>query len=343
MMIMEESKIDANQLEILVMLKNVKNGYVSGETLSEKTGISRAAVWKHISDLRRMGYQIASIRGTGYALEKIADLLLPWEVCGNLETKFIGKEYHHFVSVDSTQDLANSMAEAGFPDGTVVVAERQKKGRGRIGRTWTAPYGGIWLSVILRPKIPPAESTIIPLSAALAVCNAIRKTCDVAATLKWPNDVIIDGRKVAGILLEMSSEADRIDYVVVGIGINANVDASKIESAIKDSAGYYGATSLIEELGIAVDRRKLLRQLLYELENAYSSILRGHSNMIIKKWKQLSHMLGKQVTVSQHDSEIKGVATDLDVDGALLIRERGGEIRRIVAGDVYVRIDKRHS
>ena len=338
--IVQESVADTEHLEILKMLKKAKGRYVSGKSISRKTDVSRAAICKHVSALKKYGYAIASRKGQGYKLVKPSNKLLPWEIGNGLKTQLVGREIHHFGVIDSTQDLAIKLAEENVPEGSVVIAEKQKRGRARVGRKWSAPEGGIWLSIILRPKIPTAESTILPLAVSLAVCNAMRSVCKVNAKLKWPNDVIINGKKVSGILAEMSCEADRINYVVIGIGINANVNIRKIESAIRGTAGYYGATSLMKEVGKEVDRIALVRKILAELEDVYLELEKEGSDMIIQAWKNLSATLGTNVTVSLNEMCFEGKAVDIDYDGALLVKLPNGNIKRIVAGDVYVRVIK---
>jgi len=336
----QESLADTKHLEILKMLKKAKGKYVSGQSISKRTKVSRAAIWKHVSALKKYGYKIASKQGQGYKLVKQSNKLLPWEISNSLRTQYIGKEIHHFNVIDSTQDLAIKLAERDAPQGIVVIAEKQKKGRGRIGRQWSAPEGGIWLSVILRPKIPTAESTILPLATALAMRNAIKHACNVDAKLKWPNDVIVNGKKIAGILVEMSCEADRINYVVIGIGINANVNVRKIESSRKGTPGYYGVTSLMKEADKEVDRIELVKKILAELEQVYLELERAGSDMIIQSWKNHSATIGSNVTVALNEMCFEGKAVDIDYDGALLVKLPNGNIKRIVAGDVYVRVIK---
>jgi len=337
---MLRSVVDGKYLEILKLLKRAKGRYVSGETISKGVKVSRAAVWKHVSALRKYGYDIKSKEGSGYKLVKSTDQLLPWEIKTSLKTRYVGKAVYHYSVIDSTQDIAIKLAESNAPEGIVVVAEKQKKGRARVGRRWAAPEGGIWLSIVLKPKIPTAETTILPLLAALAVCDAIRKECKLDAKVKWPNDVIINGKKVSGILAEMSCEADMVNYVVIGIGINANVNAKKLEMVIKGTAGYYGATSLMNEIGEKVDRVKLTRRILAELEEKYRVLEEEGAETIIREWKERSATLGTNVTVALNEMCFVGKAIDIDYDGALLVKLPDGNIKRIVAGDVYVRMVK---
>ena len=337
---MLESVADEKHVKILKLLKDLKGRYISGEKISKSVRVSRAAIWKHVSTLRNYGYKVESKKGLGYKLVKATDQLLPWEIKEGLKAQFIGREMRYYSVVDSTQDIAIKLAEAGAQEGIVVIAEKQKKGRARVGRKWIAPEGGIWLSTILKPKIPTAESTILPLAAALAVCNAIKSECKLDAKLKWPNDVIIDGKKISGILAEMSCEADRVNYVVIGIGVNANVDVKKIESTIKGTEGYYGATSLRSKLGRKIDRIKLVRKILVELEEIYLDLERERSDTIIQAWKDNSATLGTNVTVSLNEMCFEGKAIDIDYDGALLVKLPNGSIKRVVAGDVFVRVIK---
>ena len=337
---MPESIADEKHLEILRLLKRANGRYVSGQTISKGVKVSRAAIWKHVSALRKYGYKIESKEGSGYKLIKSTDQLLPWEIKPSLKTHFVGKNIHHYHVIDSTQDLAIKLAENNTPEGTVVVAEKQKRGRARIGRRWAAPEGGIWLSIVLKPKIPTAESTILPLVASLAVGNAIRKECRLDAKLKWPNDVTINGKKACGILVEMSCEADKVNYVVIGIGVNANVNVKKLETIIKNTEGYYGATSLMKELGAKVDRLNLTRRILAELEEKYVDLEEEGSEIIINAWKERSATLGTTVTVALNEMCFVGRAIDIDYDGALLVKLPDGNIKRIVAGDVYVRTVK---
>jgi BirA family biotin operon repressor/biotin-[acetyl-CoA-carboxylase] ligase len=213
----------------------------------------------------------------------------------------------------------------------VVIAEQQKSGRGRQKRKWLSPKGGVWLSVVLKPAIPTARITLLPFVAALAVCDAIRTT-GIDARLKWPNDVMVSGKKVAGILLDISAEADQVNYAVVGIGINANVDSATM------SARFDGikATSISDELGRNTNRLDLTRSLLENLERYYLEMEQHGPGAIIQKWKKNSDMLGHKVAVTQNSKTIQGVAVDVNDDGSLLLRTDHGDID-VVSGDISVR------
>lgn len=306
-------------------------GYISGEALARKAGISRSAVWKQIRALRRYGYSIESRHGLGYRLAAQTDLPVPWELARVLQTSFVGKRAIFRETTDSTQNVALSLA--GEPDshGTVVIAEQQESGRGRQKRKWLSPKGGIWLSIVLKPKIPTAKITTLPFVASLAVCDAIR-AIGLAAQLKWPNDVLISGKKVAGILLDISAEADQVNHAVIGIGINANVDAQAISARLEGIK----ITSISDELAHSVSRLDLTKALLENLERYYLEMEQKGAGSILRKWKKESDMLGRGVTVTQNGKAIMGVAADINDDGSLVLRTGDGDVS-VMSGDISVR------
>jgi BirA family transcriptional regulator, biotin operon repressor / biotin---[acetyl-CoA-carboxylase] ligase len=308
------------------------NGYVSGQALAKKARISRSAVWKQIRRLRRYGYAIESLHGMGYRLAGETDSPVPWELAKALHASFV-KNIVYREALDSTQNLAISIASKPASHGTVVIAEQQKSGRGRMKRKWLSPKGGLWLSVVLQPSIPTAQITLLPFVAALAVCEAIREGTKLDAGLKWPNDVMISGKKVAGILLDISAETEQVNYAVIGIGLNANVDSSLIASRLEPGTM---VTSIKDELGREASRLVLARLLLEKLEHYYLELERHGPPGILQKWKQRSDMLGRQVSVTQGGRIIRGVAAGLNDDGSLLLKADDKEIN-IVSGDIQVR------
>lgn len=316
--------------EFLSLLRS-ESGYISGQALAKKAGISRSAVWKQIRALRRYGYTVESRHGLGYRLVDQTDLPVPWELARILHTSFIGRQVVFRHSADSTQNLALSLASKPDSHGTVVIAEQQKSGRGRQKRKWLSPKGGVWLSVILKPDIPTAKITLLPFVAALAVCDAI-KTTHLDARLKWPNDVMISGKKVAGILLDISAEADQVNHAVIGIGINANVDAYTISARLDGIK----ITSISGELGYATSRLNLTKALLENLEHYYLEMEQRGISAVLQKWKKNSDMMGRRVTVTQNNKTIQGVAADVNDDGSLLLHTNDGDIN-IVSGDINVR------
>lgn len=312
------------------------SGYVSGQLLAKSAGISRSAVWKHVRQLRRYGYGIDSTHGLGYRMVSRTSAPVPWELKKRLKTRIIGKEIIHRDSRDSTQSIALAIAtKCPEADGTVVILEHQKSGRGRLKRKWLSPAGGLWLSVLSRPRVETPSMTVLPLVAALAVRNAIVDTTHLRASLKWPNDVMISGKKVAGILLDVSAEAEILNYAVFGIGINANVDAKEIATK---AAVAQEITSLKEELGHEVNRLELAAAVLQNLECQIDKFVSVGPGPIISEWKKNTDMLGTRISVLHDGNEIQhGIAADLDTDGALIVISDSGEKSRVTSGDLRIR------
>lgn len=314
---------------ILRLLKEEKGRYVSGEEISGRLGISRTAVWKYINALKEEGYEIESRSRAGYMLLGAPDLLLPFEVKEGLGTRFLGKEVHHFSEVRSTNDEAKSLAGKGAGEGTVVVAERQIGGKGRLGRSWASPAGGIWVSIILRPAFQPLEAPKLTLATALAVTRVLREETHLDARIKWPNDVFINSKKVCGILTEMNAELDRIHYVILGIGLNVNIDIMDFPEEVRGTA-----TSLMEELGKPISRLQLLRSILREEEKVYDLFLKDGFAPIREEVRNLSYTLGKWVTVNYGKGMVSGKALDISESGALLLRTDKGRMITVTSGDV---------
>ncbi len=290
------------------------SGYLSGETLANRLGTSRVSIWRHIRSLEKEGYLIETSRN-GYRLVSCPDLLLPFEFPG-LEQKI-----HYFSEIGSTMDAARELAKKGAGEGTIVIAEAQTHGRGRLGREWLSPKGGIYFTLILRPKISPANAPRINLMASVAVAVTIRKLFGLDAGLKWPNDVLIEGKKVCGILAEMDAEADVLNFVNLGIGINANTSIPRFEKT---------ATSLKHATGKDISRKEFLGALLVEIEHRQASLMEAS---LLEEWRKLSVTLGKDVRIVAPGEVIVGRAIDVDTTGALIIRERNGSLKKAVAGD----------
>ncbi|MDY6834303.1 MAG: biotin--[acetyl-CoA-carboxylase] ligase [Chloroflexota bacterium] len=306
--------------------------WVSGEDLGSALNISRSAVWKQIEELRRKGYKITSIPGVGYHLEKMPDCLYPEEVMLGLDTKYLGQEIVHFFEVGSTQDEARRLAEKGAIEGVTVIAETQLSGRGRVGRSWNSPSGsGIYISIILRPNLKPNEALQIPIVAGVAVACAISEVVSVEPKIKWPNDIILGSKKVGGILAEMSAEIDKVNYIILGIGMNVNTTKESFPEEIKSIA-----TSLSEECNRKVERVQLVQQLLRELEALYEEFKLVGFTPARKRWKKLNNTIGQRVKVGGTEA-IVGNAIDIDKDGALIVKDDEGNRKRVVAGDVFLR------
>jgi len=333
---MRKSK-DQKIQRLLSFLRSAgSSGYVSGQSLAKRAEVSRSAVWKQVRGLRQYGYEVESTRGMGYRLVSDTQNPVPWELKKILRATTIGKDVVYLPVAKSTQSIALSIAEKNAEaNGTVVIAEKQESGRGRQKRKWFSPEGGLWFSVIHRPSIPTHSITLLPLVAALAVREAIAKTTKLDPQLKWPNDIMISRKKVAGILLDISAEAEWVKYAVLGVGINANVDASVISAMINDTRGI---TTLRTELGHDVSRLELLRLILENLESNLGLLTREGENEIISAWKKASDMIGRKVSVLQNNGVVhEGVAVDLGQDGSLILETESGRRMTINYGDVRVR------
>lgn len=313
------------QEQIIHFLKRAK-GHLSGEEISRSLDISRAAIWKYVQELRKEGYEIEAVPHLGYKLITIPDKLLAHEVQADLKTKMIGCKFYYYESLSSTMDEAFKLGMEGAPEGTVVCTEMQTKGRGRLGRSWFSPkYKGIYCSIILRPKLSPSDLAKLTLLSAVAVAEAVEKAANVQAVIKWPNDLLIKNKKLAGILTELRAEVDQMKFVIIGIGLNVNNTAAQLVD---------GATSLKHEAGQTFSRIEILQEMLRAFERWY---LRSHKNNfeeVLAAWKDRAYTLGKRVRVSDPASVIEGIAVDLDEDGGLLIRQDSGVVVKKMAGDV---------
>ncbi len=313
------------QDKIVGFLKK-SSGYISGEEISEQLNISRAAVWKHIQELREGGYDIVAVPHLGYKLASSPDKLFPSEIQFGLAAKIIGKKIVYYDTVNSTMDVAFGLGMNKAPEGTVVLSEGQSKGRGRMGREWASPKGkGIYASIILRPRLTPTQAAKLTLLSGVAICGAIKNKTNCDARIKWPNDILIHGKKVAGILTELSAETDRVKFVVIGIGLNVNSKSDSLP---------VGATSLRSELKKQISRVELLQEILQEMEKWYECLEKKGFAPVIKKWKELSVTLGKRVRVIDPNGDIEGEAVDIDEDGGLVIRKDSGVFVKRMAGDV---------
>jgi BirA family biotin operon repressor/biotin-[acetyl-CoA-carboxylase] ligase len=312
---------------VLKVLKGAPQA-VSGETLAAQLGLSRAAVWKRVHRLQAQGYVIEGSPRRGYRLLAVPDKLLPAEVLQGLQTRRFTGPVHHFETLGSTNDAAKDLAARGAPEGTLVVAEAQSGGRGRLGREWDSPPGlGLYVSLVLRPLLPPQELPQITLTTAVAVARAVRRVAGVAPGIKWPNDLLLHGQKLGGILTEMETESDRIRHVVVGLGLNVNNPGFPPELAAT-------ATSLTLAVGGSFSRVQLLQAWLEEFEALYDRFLNQGFPEILEEWKGLTVTLGRPVTVRQGPREISGQALDVAADGALLLSTAGGEIVRVTSGEI---------
>ncbi|NQT90039.1 MAG: biotin--[acetyl-CoA-carboxylase] ligase [Candidatus Omnitrophica bacterium] len=312
--------------KILRLFKRDPDTHLSGEDISSKLDISRSALWKHIEKLRNLGYEFDAVPHLGYRLSKVPDKLYAYEISHGLKTDRFGKEVVYYDRVGSTNNIAYDLAQKGAKEGTVVIAEAQNKGRGRLSREWVSPkHKGIYMSVILRPEIAPFQASKITLTSAVSVATAIRDETGIPAVIKWPNDIFVDAKKVSGILTEMEAECDSVKFLVLGIGINCNTKLSELPK---------GAGSLLAAGGEAVSRVGLTRTILEKLEQNYKLFTKEGFSPMITEWRNLSTTLGKRVRATCMHKKIEGEAMDIDSDGALIVRLDNGFRERILAGDL---------
>lgn len=323
---------------LLKMLREAGTEFVSGQYLCQQLGVTRQAVWKNMKQLREYGYEIESVSNKGYRLVARPDILYGPEIESYLNPDGFCKRVEYHGSIDSTNLRAKYLAEKGEPEGTLVVAEEQTAGRGRRGRGWVAePVVGIWMSLVLRPVLPPAALSGITLIAALAVNRAIRENCGVESQIKWPNDIILNGKKLCGILTEVSSETDYLHYAVTGIGINVNTVQFP-----PDMAEY--ATSIYQQTGQWVDRAALIGRFANIYGGYYQRYVQdGHMGSFIEEYDRMLANRNRQVKVyhgmveeADPSAAETGIARGIDESGALLV-EIDGCYKRIVSGEVSVR------
>ncbi|WP_245747988.1 biotin--[acetyl-CoA-carboxylase] ligase [Methanolobus profundi] len=315
-----------NKKEIIRLLRGSEGNPVSGQEIGEKLGITRAMVWKYIRGLRREGYDIRSSPKTGYILDACPDIIDPVELKGLLKTSLVGSEINYYSVLESTNNTAREIAQKA-PEGTVIIAEKQNKGRGRLGTEWQSASGGIWMSLILKPSIPLENVSRVTLVAGIAVTNALRNM-DIDAHIKWPNDVLIRGKKICGILTEVSAEVQKVDHVILGIGINANVKLSDLSEDIRRNS-----TSISNEMGKVIDRNRFVASLLYELEQQYIIFKTKKFIDIVDEWINLSDTIGRNVRVTTPNRIIEGKAVGITEKGALVILDGNHERHEIIAGN----------
>jgi BirA family transcriptional regulator, biotin operon repressor / biotin---[acetyl-CoA-carboxylase] ligase len=313
---------------VLSFLAEAGDEFVSGEAISDKLGLTRAAVWKHVEALRSHGYRIDAIPARGYRLAEVPDRITPLELRPLLNTHDVGQALHWYEEIDSTNDRARELAEEGAEHGTVVIAEAQTAGRGRRGRGWASPARkNLYFSIVLRPDLPPARAPELTLVASVAICEALRQA-GVGAGIKWPNDVVASGRKIGGILTELAAEPDRVSWVVLGVGVNVNARAEDFPEELRAEA-----TSVLLERGQPAPRALLAAACFTAIEDW----LDVHSDEgfapVREAWRERSVTLGRTVVAKIEGREIEGTAEDIDESGALLVRGATG-VERIHSGDV---------
>ncbi|MDD4802871.1 MAG: biotin--[acetyl-CoA-carboxylase] ligase [Syntrophomonas sp.] len=316
---------------VLNALKQNSGQWLSGQKLCEILKVSRTTVWKQIKQLQAEGYSIQSSPKKGYQLSTHVDLLSPEEVCTGLTTKVLGrKDYFYYQQIDSTNNQARHLAAQGYPEGTLVIAEMQTEGRGRRGRTWYSPSGqGIYLSVILRPALPLKDISRVSLVTAVAVAETIKTEYNVSPCIKWPNDILINNRKIAGILSEAVTDMDGIEYIVAGIGLNINNSVQDFPSDFP-----IAATSARAEFDRYASRIQVLQTLLQHLEEHYFNLLNGCFAPTLERFKDMSMVIGQKLRLDTINGFITGQAIDIDENGFLLVCDHSGSIHTIMSGEI---------
>lgn len=321
--------------KILNLLKSNENKFISGEEIIKQLGvsISRAAIWKHINNLKEDGYEIESISRKGYRLISCPDILTYEEISPYLKTNYVGKSILYYESIDSTNIKAKEIANKDAINGTIIISEEQVSGKGRLGRSWVSPkYKGIWMSLILTPDINPINASKITLIGAAAVFKALA-ALKIDCKIKWPNDIIINNKKVCGILTEMSSELNRINYIIMGMGINVNLDKIDFPPDLQNIA-----TSLKIETNTTIQRKILTAEILNNFEYLYEELL--NTNTIyntIDICKKNSYILGKEIYVINRNEMLEAKALDIDESGELLVEFSNGIIKPVISGEVSIR------
>lgn len=317
--------------QILSALRNAGPGAVSGADLSQALGVTRAAIWARIEDLRSFGYEIEASPHQGYKLLNVPDLLHADDLLSLVEPgQIIGRDIRVFQETQSTNDVAEKLARDGVAEGAVVFAEAQTRGRGRLGRKWLSPRGkGLWFSVLLRPDLRPQAATQLTVAAATSLVRAIHSITGLNADIKWPNDIFIRGKKVAGVLTELNAELDHIKYLILGIGVDVNLASSDLPADLRKIA-----TSLKIEVGRPFRRADLAAAILHELDRDYERIRKLAFAAIAEEWQTRCATLGHRVTIQIGERALHGRAESLDADGALLLRTDHGHLERVIGGDV---------
>ena len=309
-----------------------QSDFVSGEVLAKRMGMTRPAVWKYITQLKEEGFSIESLQGKGYRLKAVPDILYPDLIRQEINTCKFGQKVYHFLRTDSTNIQARALAAEGALEGTLVVAEYQEKGKGRLNRLWQSPSGkNLLFSLILRPEWPPQQAFYGTVLASVSLCRAIQEIAGIEVGIKWPNDIYIGDKKLAGILTEFATDPDCIEYMVVGIGINCNW------SPAKPPPGGQPATSLLKETGHKISRLKLLTRFLNQAESIYERTKIEGIGCLREEWDRYSLVNNRRVTISNDQNTWSGIARGIDEHGALILCLGNGREEKFLTGDVHLR------
>jgi BirA family transcriptional regulator, biotin operon repressor / biotin---[acetyl-CoA-carboxylase] ligase len=317
----------------ILQLFRQQGGFVSGEVISRELNVSRTAIWKHINALRKAGYVIEAVPSRGYQLVSAPDVLSVEEISTQLNSLVVGKRLLCLAETSSTNSDAFRLAEQGAEEGTVILADFQSGGKGRLGRVWSSPQGvNLYASVVLRPAVMPYEAAQLTFLSVVAVARSIELVAGLKPEIKWPNDVLINGHKIAGLLNEMSSETDRVNFIILGIGVNLNMAGEQFPADLRQPA-----TSLLLELGRPVQRSQFAAVLLAELDRLYADFVANGFGPVREEWQLRCNAAGRKIEVSDMGSATQcGYFAGIDTDGALLMRLADGKTERIISGDVRV-------
>jgi BirA family biotin operon repressor/biotin-[acetyl-CoA-carboxylase] ligase len=319
--------------KLLKAFSTADGEFLSGQKISETIGCSRTAVWKHIEELRKEGYELEAVRRLGYRIKKKPDKISSNEIHLGLKTKMMGRAIHFEETVTSTQKIAQSLANDGVQEGTIVVADQQTNGRGRMSRAWYSPSGtGIWMSMIIRPNIPVNTTPQLTLLTAVAIVQAIEELTPLKPDIKWPNDIMINGKKVVGILTELQAEADQVHSVIIGTGINVNQKTDDFPEDLQNIA-----TSLLIETETSWERAQLIQTILLRFESLYSLFLSKGFKPIKILWESYAISLNKVLIARTLKGTVEGKAIGIDDDGALLIETSDKKIEKIYSADIELK------
>ncbi|MEH6945848.1 biotin--[acetyl-CoA-carboxylase] ligase [Bacillus sp. JJ634] len=318
--------------KLIEAFSNANGTFISGQQIADYIGCSRTAVWKHIEDLRTEGYVVEAVRNKGYRIITTPEKVTANEIQLGLQTKTLGKKVHYEESVETTQKIAHTLSNEGAPEGTLVVAEEQRGGKGRLMRPWYSPkYTGVWMSLILRPSIPFHEAPQLTLLAAVAVAQAIENTTELKPQIKWPNDILINRKKVTGILTELQAESDRIHSVIIGIGMNINQKQTDFPEELQEIA-----TSLAIAGGQNISRAKVIQEVLVRLEALYELYLAEGFSPIKELWESYAISLGQEIKATTVNETIVGKALGITDAGVLLLEDQNGKVHSIYSADIHI-------
>jgi len=316
--------------KLIAAFQNARGDFVSGQEIADVIGCSRTAVWKHIDELRKEGFVLEAIRKKGYRMVDTPERLTAEEILLGLKTEVIGRNIYLYDSVESTQKVAQQSAKKGAPEGTVFLAEEQTIGRGRMDRKWFSPKGkGVWMTLLIKPKIPIQQAPQLTLLTAVAVVQAIEHTSNVTPTIKWPNDILIHGKKVCGILTELEAESDHIQNIFIGTGVNVNQSENDFPDHLKGIA-----TSIAIENGFLINRADYIQHFCYSFEKLYKVFLQQGFKPIKLLWESYSNSIGKNIVARTLKEKISGFAEGITDDGVLILREANGNVRKIYSADI---------